>query len=364
MAFGNGRARRRYRRGGRVSDRAIAAITVFVSMLIWAFVGMSDLAEATEFSPVVTTPMARISPSLTANRPPPSAPISSTTALPTAANPEQIDMAVYVSDISQLDLRTSTFDADIYVAMTCTTHCELSAMQIVNGHMKDPELIKREGNTIYWQAHVVITFSANLRRYPFDSQQLPIVFEHVDASSSQVQLVANTARSGLDDHLEIPGWKIGGWSMSSADHSYEPFGNQTSQLTFSVEVSRAAVTTWVSIILPLTTIIAVAFISLFIRDPKDQRRTAGTALLGTILFWIGVNIKVAPTGYLTMLDKIFATIYLTLGLLLGASVLEQRTEDAYGGEGEAPQTSRMHLTAMVVCPIVLILGVVLAFVTS
>lgn len=69
-------------------------------------------------------------------------------------------------------------------------------MTVANGHLKKSTLVEQANDTFYVQMDAVISYAPNLREYPFDSQGLPVVLEHADASAKQAQLVANTATSG------------------------------------------------------------------------------------------------------------------------------------------------------------------------
>lgn len=285
--------------------------------------------------------------------------------------PEVIPLSVYVVRISQLDLKTATFDADVLLTMPCKGECDWQAIGIENGHVTNSKEVRRDGDVITIGMDLDVSFKPDLHKYPTDSQVLPIVFQHADASAEQVQLVPDLNHSGIDtEDFDIPGWYISGWSASSADHSDEMFAEAPSQLTFAVIVEHSLLpaTLWYG--LPILAVIALAFLPLLARNPRDQKRAVGTALLGTLLFWLAVSTRTPPTSYLTQLDKIFAAVYVSLVLLMVATILEERAEYAYQADSgsdtaePSPRAVAIHKWSSIICPCVLLLGILLSIVTS
>lgn len=213
-------------------------------------------------------------------------------------------VAIWVNDIWNLNMSRSSAEAEFYLTMNCSGHCLPDQIDMVDGQITERRLVARQGNTYEYHMRAIVNITPQLSRFPFDKQTLRLEFENEELDSQELQLIADPARSGLDPDLHVFDWKVLGWSMQTSNHGYGDFDDPFDRVSFNIEVERSVIGSTLKIFLPIVTIAAVAFVSTLVHDPREQRKASGTALIGMVLFWIGLNTLTPSTNYLTFLDKV------------------------------------------------------------
>ncbi len=231
-----------------------------------------------------------------------------------------VDVAIFVERIEQLDMATGWFDAFFTVGMRCPWDCTWDEFSVVNGKVSSVTQIPTGDTRKLWSVEARMFFTPELHDYPFDAQQLPIKIEHADVDARLVTFEPLLALSGLEQGMNVSGWSITGWDMSSGVHDYLD-RDEFSQIVFNTLVDRNTMSSSFSVLLPALTMTLIALASLLLRDPRDQFRAGGTALLGMLLFWVGISNTIDQTAYITLLDKFMAVIYATIALVLLTAVI-------------------------------------------
>lgn len=174
----------------------------------------------------------------------------------------------------------------------------------------------------------------------------------------------------LDPDLHVFDWKVLGWSMKTSSHGYGDFDDPFDRVSFNIDIERSVIGSALKIFLPIVTIASVAFVSTLIHDPREQRKASGTALIGMVLFWIGLNTLTPSTNYLTLLDKVLVLIYVLIGWILVCSVLCQKSDERQLASGaivdgeKSRATIALRRATIVGFPLLLIIGTAVAWATS
>lgn len=164
----------------------------------------------------------------------------------------------------------------------------------------------------------------DLRRYPFNSLTLPLIFEISDPTGelnySNARLLPDTGGSGLGQLKDINGWINEGWSVAEFRQRYESSFGQASvppPTQFSQAIFEAIyrTSTWGSfwrLIQPLAVVlIMLTLVAKVDRKEWETRVGAPATVLLTLIFLqqdYRVSVPVLPA--LTFIDKLYVFAYL------------------------------------------------------
>ncbi len=102
-------------------------------------------------------------------------------------------------------------------------------------------------NGISWagkKVHAIVKKDWDIRRFPFDEQQMTVELEESDQDAGTLVYVADTANTRLDPKLALSNWKIERFEISTGTHKYETtYGDPV--LTEGSEYPRAALTVFI-----------------------------------------------------------------------------------------------------------------------
>ena len=299
--------------------------------------------------------------------------------------PEQttVYLGFHIIDVRNVDMRNQSFFADYYVWMRFHTPSPERAKEIeskfevMNGKLESKEEVDRKtlGDQTYicWRATGTFFFGANLRRYPFDSQSLELVFENANLEADSLVFADDTKsyeRSkapkqfwGVKAGVTIPQFRlnevrrsqqISTYPTDFGDPSREQVESKYSRFVVSLQFQREYMSYVYKIVIPLLIIIAMAYLVFFI--PAKELSTASTIAITALLTCMAFNIAVAQNmpevGYLVVSDKFFIASYLLLFLTLAETVATYVLDDR--GHGQAAE--RIDAISRVAFPVA-VLGV-------
>ena len=168
-----------------------------------------------------------------------------------------------------------------------------------------------------------------LRRFPFDSQQLKIIIVGLAWGSTPYQLVISPD-SMMTETLLIPDWTIKGWNYQT---SMLPIGPRDSGLpaaVFSVDIERQTAFFSLKVILPLLLIVAMSWLVLWL-DPSlaaPRISVAVTTMLTLIAYRFAIGSMVPRLPFLTSLDYFVLAstvlVFLNLAAVIWSTRLHNR----------------------------------------
>ena len=230
------------------------------------------------------------------------------------AEQEEISISLYLLGISNYDAASGSYDLDFFVKFDCETQCSIDDFWAING--KHAEVIERknEYNQTYYRVRAKLVDKVELHDFPFDKQTIKLVVEHVISPRDKVKLVPNLAKSGIDDRIFFPGWKIEGWTAYTTEHYYATYDKLFSTYVFEVHLARyrdAAV----SFFLPIFFIVFIILFTFLLGINKLELRLGivSSALIAAIMYQLAISTKLPPAvGYLLFADKVMLLTYFVL----------------------------------------------------
>jgi hypothetical protein len=308
-------------------------------------------------------------------RPPPDVGDADLRLPPNADAPTAVRAGMFVDDLRDLDAVTASFrfrgiltitwcdprlafDAaaagvDEKVLVGEPASVEIERIFFVRGfavnNVEPPRITERvlriaSDGTISSDLNVSVLLRANydLRRFPFDRQQLQLQIESFLWNADQLRFVPDDDMTGFADNFDIPEWKITGVraDVSTVDviRSSEPF----SRLTLTIDVQRKSGFYLWKVLLPLFIIVALSWSIFWMVDERFgiRVRTSATGILTVVAYQFVAGQDLPRVGYLTLIDKIMVISF----LLLAITVLESYIVSRYG-EDERDRAHRVDRTA-------------------
>ena len=172
----------------------------------------------------------------------------------------------------------------------------------------------------------------SLADFPLDQQKLSIMIEDTTNGADAVSYVIDKDSSGIGDSLQIPGWKMHGWSSQTFTHDYGTTFGETetpsaySAAEFSIDISRPTSFFYWKLLLPLFIVLIAALSALLIRPQDLDVRTAlpAGALLTAIFLQKSYSDGLPDLGYLILMDKIYLVVYALIVLTLIRAITSYR----------------------------------------
>ncbi len=213
-------------------------------------------------------------------------------------------------------------DFDKFIAETGGRWPEFTLFNQQNNRWTQNRLVSIEpnGHTIYFEQFTT-TFQApdfDFRRFPFDTQQFYI---RVDSIFPEEFVVF----SDLEEYTAV-GDQLGEeeWFVSDSDTQVTSetatTGEVSSRYSFRFEAKRHLIFYILRIFVPLLLIIAVAWITFFLRDYTKRIEATSANLLLFIAYNFTIGNTLPALGYVTFLDTILIAAFIISVLMVGYSV--------------------------------------------
>jgi branched-chain amino acid transport system substrate-binding protein len=236
-------------------------------------------------------------------------------------------------DISDLDMKNSTFQADFYLWFRHEGDFDVSQIEFINA--VDPitldNLIAQDTfNEVTYRAfRVTADFKGNFNfsAYPFDRQILNIRFRHRSATKEQLIFVKDALRllPRNDQITDLSRAGIDGWYpvdvlvSSEIERSDSTLGNprlsaagiEYSAFNVDALIRRDALSFSIKNLFPIFAVLVLSYLAFFM--PADQfglRVSLGiNAIMTTAFFSLRVSSDLPPIGYLVALEYFFFMTY-------------------------------------------------------
>jgi len=161
---------------------------------------------------------------------------------------------------------------------------------------------------------VLLTADYDLRRFPFDSQVLPLVVESFSWDANAVQLVPDEGRIGFDEDLVLAEWRIRGIAHRVGDVNVIRSDNPVSQFVLDVQIDRKSGFYLWKLMLPLVIIVVLSWSVFWMTEESfaSRSKVSATGVLTIVAYQFVIAQDLPRVAYLTVLDKI---MILSFGLL-------------------------------------------------
>ena len=280
--------------------------------------------------------------------------------------PHHVYVGMYLTDVSDFDLKAGRFKADLHVWMKWLGDEAVPNMTFENGELDSKEVLstEHEGDwqSIHWRVQGTFRGEFPVHAFPFDRQTLPLIFGLNNATG---RLVPDLGASGMSPTFSVSGWsyepqfaarseeRVYGSDLGSI--SREGKNAHQGIASFSVEMRRPFGPYLIKFALPLALILLVALLALLLPPERlDVRSAMGiTALLSCIAFHYTQADTLPNVTYLVAADKLFLGAYVFVAATLLLSIISFRLAEAK--QNTARRADRIGLWAL---PSLAMVGVV------
>jgi hypothetical protein len=175
---------------------------------------------------------------------------------------------------------------------------------------------------VWYRVQATLFINPEFHSYPFDSQDLKIIIEDSTYNTSTVNYTPMTEILGVDQQFQIAGWKTQSYNTNVSNHEY-PWGEEYSQLTYTIKLERDAGLTAAKLLLPPIIFCIVSGLSFFFKADKITHRLGlGTSMLiSAVMFHLSQTSALPPLPSLILIDKIMIAVYAFLASSLFATTL-------------------------------------------
>ena len=255
-------------------------------------------------------------------------------ARPAATAPAACRLGVNVAALYDLDSAKGSFGADLWLWSLCPTQepSPLSRVELPTAKV-GTQFGPVRGEPVaggYYESRSVrglFRHHWDMRRYPFDRQQLVIRLEEPELGADRLVFVADTsdsfASSGID--AELGEWRIDGFRVTAGTaqdesrYGYpEAAPSRYAWLEATVELQRSGVLTFVKLTLPVFAAALFAILCLYFDSRQAASFQNQVPILVAVLFAIIINYRrsddiIGDVGRLTLVSEIhLVTILLTI----------------------------------------------------
>jgi hypothetical protein len=274
----------------------------------------------------------------------------------TGTGTDKVTVGVFINDVQDIDLSSENFTADIYLWMrwknpkidpsttiesmnsegtqntTSSTSGGLGGAPLYDAPIDMPDGSKYQ--VLRYQG--VFSRKMNLKKYPFDTQILEMVFEDKRSDISQIEFVPDVNPITVNDggSMSIPGYVLGSPSFTVAAHKYPTnFGNISanadipySRIIIALPVTRDVLPYLVKIVLPIFIVILItSLIYLLPARLEDARTGIGvTAMLTIVALQWTTDATLPAVEYLTLLDMVYIVSMVYILAAMAYTVLASR----------------------------------------
>ena len=289
---------------------------------------------------------------------------SSLVASPSAVADEPTDkvtVGVFVNDLQDLDLATDSYTMDFYLwlrwrnpkidpSMSIETmnsnafqNTTSSASGGVTGKALYPTPIDQPDGSKYQILRYQGVFSRrmNLEKFPFDTQNLVLIFEDSVASLPRLQYVPDTVPVEISKSVTLPGYLVQAPTMKIVPHQYATnFGDLSSppqqdysRIIVTLPVKRDVLPYVFKIVLPIMIVILITSL-IYLLPARLEEARAGigiTAMLTIVALQWTTDNTLPSVDYLMMLDLIYILSLFYIFVAMGYTVVASRRK-AYEAE--------------------------------
>ncbi|HYD03065.1 MAG TPA: hypothetical protein VEC16_02090 [Alphaproteobacteria bacterium] len=230
------------------------------------------------------------------------------------ASAQDVNVAVYILNLGKFDVSSGTYTADFYLSLTCETDCATQNFEFMNGRATSTDKIIDTPTEKFYRIQATFNNPVDLKKFPFDKQQMQIIIEDKVKTVEEINYVANIEESGIDSTVAFTGWNLDEWSAEVTEHEYPVYGETYSRYQFNMDISKIFWNSFIKTILPIIFIMLVALSSFVIDPDKMATRVAmiSSALVASVMFHVSISNQVPPVGYMTFADKFMLLTYFIL----------------------------------------------------
>jgi hypothetical protein len=241
-------------------------------------------------------------------------------AMPNPGPSVRIKVGVLLNSIDDYDVKTGTFTADLFISMTSPVPMPALNLQFPNGKLENKETIADKPTFKLFRLTGAFKSPADLRLYPFDSQDLKIIIEDDMRGTDQIRFSADKERTQLARGFRAVGWQVSYIQARTLSQSYpdrfEGDDLYYGRYILTLGLDRFATSAAFKVFVPAFVIVLIALLGMWVPPSEmEVRSNAGAPMLaGAVLFHYALMQELPATSYLTRADKLMLGVYISLAL--------------------------------------------------
>lgn len=272
-------------------------------------------------------------------------------AVTTPATPRKVDLGLYILDLTEIDEPAGQFAIQVLLG----TYWQNPALAFEG---KEPKVWREdaaveEANAM-WRpmvefnrttapaelVHALLRVHPNgrieferqmtlriateldLRKLPFDTQQLQLELESFQNLASEVELVLPPANLRMVPRISLPQWEPRKITGAVAPFYREVYQETYSRATVTIELRRHYHFYIWQMMVPLGIVLGMAFAVFFLppNDLSDRMSVIIASLLTVVALSYSLHSGLPKIPYLTIIDWLFVLAYAFLGLAMAGMV--------------------------------------------
>lgn len=247
--------------------------------------------------------------------------------VPLITTPAVAHVGVYVVDFKRFNVEEGTVEAMFYLNIRSDTNVSINDLEFMNGRVSSVDVIRNTPFEKNYRIYAVMAVDPNLRYFPFDSHNLPIIIEPKTLNQDQLRLMIDQDDTGLDEEADIPGWTFTSSNYTVTNRSYTAGEVPFSRAVFSNGISRDSTSTILKFFLPICLIVIVSLASLLMKVSSRLGLNASMFLAAVLIHW-RVASAIPLVAYATFLDIFMIITYATLVMVLVSGIMIMKYNEA------------------------------------
>jgi len=278
--------------------------------------------------------------------------------------PVEVQVTLWMLDVSDIDVQTNTFEADFTLELRwqdarldVESVAPFEIMNAAESHQTAYYYTSLgKWHTKNWRIQAKLRGHFDLRRYPFDSQRLQVELEHPLKTSDQLVYRCET-RFG-SPHVDLrrdrlgPDLSFGAWQFSRVhtDEVTSTYGQDEhySRYRFVLTVERTLLPFVVQVLGPLLLLLLLAWAASWIPHEKIDAKLLLTvlSLVVVVELQVGAAERAPEIAYPTLTEYLYLFTYLSVALSVAQAIVEYRLH-ARGNDPVAARVRNWGLAASV-----------------
>jgi len=178
------------------------------------------------------------------------------------------------------------------------------------------------------QVNSTLRTSLDYRRFPFDSQVLPIILESFAWNNTVVELVPDMDRTGFAPEFSLAEWDVEALVSNVDDvlrvRDSTPFSN----INYEIRIQRQSGYYLWKIFLTVFIIVSLTFVVFWMSDERLGRRAgvSSSGILTVIAYQFVTTATLPRVSYLTVADLVMTVSIITIAATMVESVFVDRID--------------------------------------
>lgn len=241
-------------------------------------------------------------------------------AQPNSSVVSRAKVAILLNSVDDYDVKTGTFTADFFLSLTSPTPMPTVNLSFANGKIDNKEVMADRATFKLYRLNGTFKSPPNLRKYPFDSQQLQIIVEDNIHGIDRMRFSVDKERTQVSRSFRAVGWQVSYIEARALSQSYpdrfEGDDLYYSRYVFSLGVDRYATSAAFKVFVPAFVIVLIALLGMWVpAHEMEVRSNAGAPMLAAaVLFHFSLMQELPATSYLTRADKLMLGVYVSLAI--------------------------------------------------